>query len=177
MAFALAPPPAAAPCGRRVAAPPAVSPPWYLSPQNSPHTPSIALLQHKKQVQSELAVVDKTNMQVESFARTSFAPDCEAAINEQIKCVAMSVMRGAACGAAAAAAARVWPTLFFSHAACDRHIINCAHHAPTPHPSTHTPSPPPHTQRNTKHNLSSNNLPPQHRVQRVVRLPRALRLL
>ena len=38
-------------------------------------------------MQGELATVDKTNMQVESFARTNFHPDCEAAINEQIKCV------------------------------------------------------------------------------------------
>jgi hypothetical protein len=37
------------------------------------------------QVQSELAVVDKTNAQVQSFARVNFVDVCEAAINEQIK--------------------------------------------------------------------------------------------
>jgi hypothetical protein len=37
------------------------------------------------QVQSELAVVDKTNAQVQSFARVNFVDACEAAINEQIK--------------------------------------------------------------------------------------------
>jgi hypothetical protein len=37
------------------------------------------------QVQSELAVVDKAKEQVESFARVSFSPASEAAINEQIK--------------------------------------------------------------------------------------------
>lgn len=35
-------------------------------------------------VQSELAVVDKTNAQVQSFARVNFVDVCEAAINEQI---------------------------------------------------------------------------------------------
>lgn len=37
------------------------------------------------QVQGELAVVDKTNAQVQSFARVNFNEVCEAAINEQIK--------------------------------------------------------------------------------------------
>lgn len=37
------------------------------------------------QVQGELAVVDKTNAQVQSFARVNFVSACEAAINEQIK--------------------------------------------------------------------------------------------
>ena len=37
------------------------------------------------QVQGELAVVDKTNAQVQSFARVGFRDACEAAINEQIK--------------------------------------------------------------------------------------------
>ena len=37
------------------------------------------------QVQGELALVDKTKEAVESFARVSFSPKCEAAINEQIK--------------------------------------------------------------------------------------------
>ena len=37
------------------------------------------------QVKHELEVVDKTNNTVESFARVDFHPDCEAAINEQIK--------------------------------------------------------------------------------------------
>lgn len=37
------------------------------------------------QVKSELAVVDKTNAQVQSFARVNFVEPCEAAINEQIK--------------------------------------------------------------------------------------------
>lgn len=37
------------------------------------------------QVQGELAVVDKTNAQVQSFARANFNETCEAAINEQIK--------------------------------------------------------------------------------------------
>eukprot|EP00878_Enallax_costatus_P018874 GHUV01019897.1.p1 GENE.GHUV01019897.1~~GHUV01019897.1.p1 ORF type:complete len:174 (+),score=49.09 GHUV01019897.1:94-615(+) len=35
-------------------------------------------------VQGELAVVDKTNAQVQSFARVNFNEACEAAINEQI---------------------------------------------------------------------------------------------
>eukprot|EP00882_Tetradesmus_deserticola_P006243 GHRQ01006569.1.p1 GENE.GHRQ01006569.1~~GHRQ01006569.1.p1 ORF type:complete len:212 (+),score=95.78 GHRQ01006569.1:278-913(+) len=35
-------------------------------------------------VQGELAVVDKTNAQVQSFARVNFVDACEAAINEQI---------------------------------------------------------------------------------------------
>jgi hypothetical protein len=39
------------------------------------------------QVQSELATVDKTKEQEQSFARVSFSPTSEAAINEQIKCV------------------------------------------------------------------------------------------
>jgi hypothetical protein len=37
------------------------------------------------QVKSELAVVDKTNAAVQSFARVNFQETCEAAINEQIK--------------------------------------------------------------------------------------------
>jgi ferritin heavy chain len=37
-----------------------------------------------QEVQHEMAVVDKTNA-VESFARVDFHPECEAAINEQIK--------------------------------------------------------------------------------------------
>lgn len=37
------------------------------------------------QVKSELAVVDKTNAAVQSFARVNFQEACEAAINEQIK--------------------------------------------------------------------------------------------
>jgi hypothetical protein len=39
------------------------------------------------QVQGELATVDKTREQEQSFARVSFDSKCEAAINEQIKCV------------------------------------------------------------------------------------------
>lgn len=39
------------------------------------------------QVQSELATVDKTREQEQSFARVNFDPTCEAAINEQIKWV------------------------------------------------------------------------------------------
>lgn len=35
-------------------------------------------------MQNELAVVDKTNAQQDSFARVSFHPACEAGINEQI---------------------------------------------------------------------------------------------
>lgn len=37
------------------------------------------------QVQTELATVDKTNQLTQSFARVNFTPDCEVAINEQIK--------------------------------------------------------------------------------------------
>jgi hypothetical protein len=37
------------------------------------------------QVKSELAVVDKTNAAMQSFARVNFQDVCEAAINEQIK--------------------------------------------------------------------------------------------
>lgn len=37
------------------------------------------------QVKGELAVVDKTNAQMQSFARVNFQDKCEAAINEQIK--------------------------------------------------------------------------------------------
>jgi hypothetical protein len=37
------------------------------------------------QVKGELAVVDKTNAEVQSFARANFIDACEAAINEQIK--------------------------------------------------------------------------------------------
>ena len=37
------------------------------------------------QVKSELAVVDKTNATMQSFARVNFVDACEAAINEQIK--------------------------------------------------------------------------------------------
>lgn len=37
------------------------------------------------EVKGELALVDKTNAQVQSFARVSFQDKCEAAINEQIK--------------------------------------------------------------------------------------------
>lgn len=43
------------------------------------------LLSFNAQVQGELAVVDKTNAQVQSFARVNFVDACEAAINEQIK--------------------------------------------------------------------------------------------
>lgn len=39
------------------------------------------------QVQGELATVDKTREQEQSFARVGFNAKCEAAINEQIKCV------------------------------------------------------------------------------------------
>ena len=39
-----------------------------------------------QEVQHELAVVDKTDS-VESYARVDFHPNCEAAINEQIKWV------------------------------------------------------------------------------------------
>ena len=37
------------------------------------------------QVKGELAVVDKTNAQVQSFARMNYQEACEAAINEQVK--------------------------------------------------------------------------------------------
>lgn len=37
------------------------------------------------QVSTELAMVDRTNAAMESFARCNFHPDCEAAINQQIK--------------------------------------------------------------------------------------------
>lgn len=44
------------------------------------HSPCLVL-----QVKGELAVVDKTNAEVQSFARMSYQEVCEAAINEQIK--------------------------------------------------------------------------------------------
>jgi hypothetical protein len=44
------------------------------------------------QVQGELAVVAKTDDQCQSFARVNYHPECEAAINEQIKCVALNLL-------------------------------------------------------------------------------------
>lgn len=53
--------------------------------QSVPHTrASAAFPLVAAQVKQQMAVVDKTNDAVESFARVDFHPECEAAINEQI---------------------------------------------------------------------------------------------
>jgi hypothetical protein len=46
---------------------------------------------HTTQVKGELALVDKTDAQEQSFARVTFQDKCEAAVNEQIKCVLVRV--------------------------------------------------------------------------------------
>lgn len=52
-----------------------------VSPAQQPVSPSAIDLQ----VKGELATVIKTDSEKESFARVNFHPECEAAINEQIK--------------------------------------------------------------------------------------------
>lgn len=47
--------------------------------------PNVHIVFSLLQVKGELAVVDKTNAAVQSFARVNFQEACEAAINEQIK--------------------------------------------------------------------------------------------
>jgi hypothetical protein len=55
------------------------------SSHTAPPTTTTPPTRHTPQVKGELALVDKTNAQVQSFARVSFQDKCEAAINEQIK--------------------------------------------------------------------------------------------
>jgi hypothetical protein len=43
------------------------------------------VLSRRLQVQTELQAVSKTDNSVQSFARVQFHPECEAAVNEQIK--------------------------------------------------------------------------------------------
>lgn len=54
----------------------------FATVQQQPPAPPLPTLQA---VQAELAVVDKTDNSIDSFARVDFHPECEAAINEQIK--------------------------------------------------------------------------------------------
>ena len=53
-----------------------------------PHPPH--LWAPAPQVLSQLATVEKTNAQLESFCRVDYAAECEAAVNEQIKWVQLA---------------------------------------------------------------------------------------